>query len=51
MRSKYFVLLLLSVLIVLLSGCNFYNHTEKESKSMRYSFNEPYKFPFEVNEA
>ncbi|MDQ0092077.1 hypothetical protein J2T12_005521 [Paenibacillus anaericanus] len=38
------------VMIFLISGCSSSNPTEERSKSMLYDFNEPYRFPFEVNE-
>ncbi|MGM0885115.1 MAG: hypothetical protein ACQEXQ_29240 [Bacillota bacterium] len=47
MRSISFVFL---ILIILLSGCSGSNQTEERSKAMLYDFNEPFRFPFEVNE-
>lgn len=47
MRSISFVFL---ILIILISGCSGSNPTEERSISMLYDFNEPFRFPFEVNE-
>lgn len=38
------------VLIFLISGCSSSNPTDERSKSMLYDFNEPFRYPFEVNE-
>ncbi|MBD7971066.1 hypothetical protein [Paenibacillus gallinarum] len=38
------------VLFFLISGCSSGNSTDQISKSMLYDFNEPFRFPFEVNE-
>ncbi|KRE20917.1 hypothetical protein [Paenibacillus sp. Soil522] len=47
MRSISFVFL---ILIILISGCSGSSQTKVRSKSMLYDFNEPFRFPFEVNE-
>ncbi|NJJ38148.1 hypothetical protein [Paenibacillus apii] len=47
MKSNSIVLL---ILIILISGCSSSNLTEDRDLSMLYDFNEPFRFPFEVNE-
>jgi len=47
MRSISFVLL---ILMLLIGGCSGGSQTKKEIKTMLYDFNEPFRFPFEVNE-
>lgn len=47
MKSISFVFL---ILIIFISGCSGGNQTEDRSKSILYDFNEPFRFPFEVNE-
>jgi hypothetical protein len=38
------------ILLILITGCSVVNQTEERSKSILYNFNEPFRFPFEVNE-
>lgn len=47
MKSFSFALM---ILFFLISGCSGNSATLERNKSMLYDFNEPFKFPFEVNE-
>jgi len=46
MRNIFAVL----ILVILISGCSGTNPTKQKSIPMLYNFNEPFKFPFDVNE-